>query len=596
MTRMRRDLIFLLPLLGCAVVFLWRLSTPGLFDPNEGLYAEVPREMLLRRDWITPRFNFVPYFEKPPLLYWMIASSYLLFGVSEFSARLVTALAALGGIAVTGLIGKELKGKTAGYLSALILGTSFGYFIFSRILLTDLVFSTFLALAFLFFLRGYLHEEGRGRSYLLFFLSMGLATLTKGLIGLVLPLLIVGLFVMATREYALIREIPVVKGGALFLAVVAPWHILVGLKNPDFFWFYFVNEHLLRFLNKRHVTDYAPLPLWLFLLMVLIWFFPWSLFLPSALSSTPVRSAARAANRSERATLFPLAWALGVIAFFSLTPARLEYYSLPAFPALALITGCLWARACEATPSTLARNLSVPLLCLGGLALLLFPAATQFPRLEQVSFYNMLSAFDAYSRDIQHGVLAQAPSYTVPSYRELLPTLVAASLLFLAGTAVTLGAAFRKRLPAAFLSLAVIMLPLFLFIHRGITLFEPHRSAKPLAAIITREWQPGNLLVVDGPYENFASVDFYTGQRSHVLNGTFGDLAFGSRYPEAAPLFVNQDQFLHLWDSSQRVFLLTDSPAHAENILTLRPQSSHPLARAGNKWLLSNKRNPTPVP
>src|SRR3990172_12466574 len=248
----------LLLLLGTAAFYLARLGLAGLYDPNEGMYAEIPREMVLLRDWLTPRFNFIRYFEKPPLLYWLTALAYRFLGFSELAARLVPALAAVGGVAVTYGIGRDLWGRRAGLVSGLILATSFGYFIFSRIILTDMLFTALLAATYWGVLRGLLGETPRRIPMLLAYAAMGLAILTKGLIGLAFPVLTLGSFLLLTREWRLVRRLELLRGGAVFLAVTAPWHILVGLKNPGFFWFYFVNEHLLRFVGRRHLLDYAP--------------------------------------------------------------------------------------------------------------------------------------------------------------------------------------------------------------------------------------------------------------------------------------------------------------------------------------------------
>ncbi len=575
----------LLLLGGTAAFYLVRLGASGLYDPNEGMYAEIPREMVLLRDWLTPHFNFIRYFEKPPLLYWLTALAYQLFGFSEFSSRLVTALAAVVGVGVTYGIGRDLWGKRSGLASGLILATSFGYFTFSRIIVTDMLFTALLAATFWAALRGLLDERPQPGIMLLAYVAMGLAILTKGLIGLAFPLLTVGGFVLLTGDRQLLRRLDLLRGGAVFLAVTVPWHILMGLKNSGFFWFYFVHEHFLRFVGKREL-DYAPMPLYAFLVMVVIWTFPWSIFLPVALRRYWPRAVK---SREDRGILFVLLWAASVIGFFALTPSRLEYYSMPAFPALALLVGRLWGAEIAPRPGrALASGLSYGCFGLLTIAVGLLPASWLFPRLENISLYNMFTALDAYSRDIQFGILSKAEVYTVPSYQELVPLLRWLSLVLLVGMAGATFAWLRRRPGLAFGFMAVSMLPTFCLIQSGITIFEPHRSIVHLAEVIRREFRPGDQLIIEGPYENFASADFYTGQRARVLGGHFGDLEFGSRYPEAGETFLEEGEFQRLWPGSGRIFLLSDSPSRMSKLQAL---GSEPvvLGRSGKNWLFSNR-------
>jgi hypothetical protein len=577
-------------LAGTGVFYLTRLGAAGLYDPNEGMYAEIPREMVLLGDWLTPRFNFIRYFEKPPLLYWLTALAYLLFGISEFSARLVTALAGIAGVGVTYGIGRDLWGKRAGLASGLILSTSLGYFIFSRIILTDMLFTTLMAATFWGLLRGLLDEEGPRRGAMLgAYAAMALAVLTKGLIGLVFPVLTILAYVILTGQWRLLKRLDALRGGALFFAITAPWHILAGLRNPGFFWFYFVNEHVLRFVAKRHLLDYAPMPAYAFLIMVVVWAFPWSAFLPVALRRYWPR--ARAGSREERGFLFILLWAASVVGFFALTPSRLEYYSLPAFPALALCVGRLWGA--EVTPRILpASRKGLSYSCFGLLtvAVGLLPASWLFPRLENISLYNMFTAMDAYSRDIQYGILSNAEVYTVPSYEEMVPLLHWLTLILLVGTASATLAWMRRKPGLTFACLVTSMVPTLGLVQNGIVLFEPHRSIVRLAEVIRDEFRPGDQIVIEGPYENFASANFYTGQRARVLRGLFGDLEFGSHYPEAEGTFLEEEELLGLWPGPGRVFLLSDSPSRIAKLKGLIPEPAV-LGRSGKNWLFSNRPN-----
>ena len=564
-----------------AAVFLPGLHTPGLYDPNEGLYAEIAWEMYDRGDWLSPRFNGVPYFEKPPLLYWLIAAAYTLFGVSETSARLPVALAGVAGVLCTFGIGRILFTPRGGLLAALALTTSFGYFIFARVILTDLLFTACVTAALWCFLRGYL-DPARRHSYLLVYVFSGLAVLAKGLLGLVIPGLIIGGLLVVTRDWLVLKEFRLPLGAVLFLAITAPWHLAMGWAHEGFLWFYFINEHVLRFLNQRHPIDYAPLPLWLFLPMALVWSFPWSLFLPFAWRqlTPPERD-----TRQGRAAWIIPCWIVAVLGFFALTPARLEYYSLPGLPAFALWVGRFWDEAL-ADPKRHAR-LRWALACLLALSVGLLPLAASFPRLEGVAFYNMFSAVDAYSRDIQQGILAPPGSYTVPSFQALLPPLLLAAGVLLIGAAVAFGAALLGRARLAFACLIAVMLGMFPLIHWGLVLFEPHRSIRALATGLSQARRPGDVIVVEGPYENFAALNVYTRGSALVLNGRFGDLEFGSHQPEALGRFLDDESFNGLWGSGTRVFLLTSSASRVESLQ--RRDGGAILGRTGHKWLLVNR-------
>ena len=578
----------LLLIVGTAVFYLARLGASGLYDPNEGMYAEIPREMVLLHDWLTPHFNFIRYFEKPPLLYWLTALSYQFLGFSEFSSRLVTALAAVAGVGVTYGIGRDLWGRRGGLASGLILMTSFGYFIFSRIIVTDMLFTALLAATFWAAVRGLLDEQPRPGIVLLAYVAMALAILTKGLIGLVFPVLTVGGFLLLARDWQLLRRLELLWGGLVFLAITAPWHLLMGLKNSGFFWFYFVHEHFLRFVGQREL-DYAPMPLYAFLIMVVIWAFPWSVFLPVALRRYWPRAVS---DRKDRGTLFILLWAASVIGFFAITPSRLEYYSMPAFPALALLVGRLWGAEMAPRPDrTLTSGLSYSCFGLLTIAVGLLPASWLFPRLENISLYNMFTAMDAYSRDIQYRILSNAEVYTVPTYNELVPLLRWLSLALLIGITGATIAWLRRNPGVAFAFMVTSMLPAFSFIQSGIVIFEPHRSIVHLTDVIRREFGPGDQIIIEGPYENFASADFYTGQRARVLEGHFGDLKFGSRYPEARGTFLDEAEFQDLWRGSGRIFLLSDSPNRLAKLQALG-QEPVVLGRSGKNWLFSNRGQP----
>jgi hypothetical protein len=483
------------------------------------------------------------------------------------------------------VIGTQAWGRRTGIASGLILGTSIGYYIFSRIVLTDMVFTVLLTATFACIMRALLGAQERPGLMRLGYGLMGLAIMTKGLIGLAFPVLTVGAFLLLARDRSLLHRLECRPGIAIFLLVTAPWHIAVGWQNAGFFWFYFINEHVLRFVAQRHVLDYAPMPVATFLAMAGAWMLPWSIFLPAA--AWRHRPRLRATTQDDRVVLFLWCWVASVLGFFALTPSRLEYYSMPAFPALAILIARYWA-TWSASPRRARWLLAGGAMALCVLAAALLPVAWLFPRMENVSFYNMLPALDAYSRDIQYGILSGADVYTVPSYEEIVPLMQWAGLAIGLGAALAAWAALRRQPALAMAWLVAGMLVTLWLAHSGIIAFEPHRSIARLADVVRRESRPGDSIIIDGPYENFASVAFYTDRRARVLEGVWGDLEFGSRYPEAKDVFLGENEFGEVWRGDGRVFLFSDSPTRIQKLERLGPPPVV-LGRSGKNWLFSNR-------
>src|SRR5205085_1508934 len=318
-----------------AAIYIGSAGIPALLDDADSFYAEVAREMNLRHDWITPYANELRFLEKPPLFYWLISLSYKLFGsANAFTARLPTAIIVTALVFVTFKIGKLLCGVRAGLLGGLALASSVGMFLFTRILLPDALFTLLLALILYAFLRWQQAEQKIGPLLWIYGLA-GAAVLARGLIGVVFPAAIIfGTLLVSGRLRDTVRLFSL-KGLLLFLVIAAPWHILVGVRNPGFFWFYFINEHVLRFLGKRYPMDYGTVPLAPFWLLHLVWLFPWSIYLVTLCWPSHFK---RAVAENRRPLTLLLVWGLTILLFFSFS-TRLEYYTMPALPALALLAG-----------------------------------------------------------------------------------------------------------------------------------------------------------------------------------------------------------------------------------------------------------------
>jgi 4-amino-4-deoxy-L-arabinose transferase-like glycosyltransferase len=330
--------------------------------------------MVVTGDWLTPRLNSTRYLDKPPLLYWLIALAYEAFGVSEFSARLPIALLGLGGILVTWGLGRHLFEGRSGFLAGLVLTASVGYFVFSRQLLPDMVFTFFTTLSFYGFLRRIEQDRHRELWGTFAYLSLALAVMTKGFLGL-FPLIVMTVYLLLARRLQALRALIPLRGGILLVLLIVPWHLLIGWHNEGYFWHYFANEHFLRFVGRRHPVDFISLPLPIFFLVLFLWLLPWSPYLGLSLPRKWPRLG-KTPDREGQGYLFVLLWAGSILVFFATSRARLPQYSLPAMPALALLIGkCLDDRFVGSVSS--ARGLLIATaiaLALPALAFLLLPS------------------------------------------------------------------------------------------------------------------------------------------------------------------------------------------------------------------------------
>jgi 4-amino-4-deoxy-L-arabinose transferase-like glycosyltransferase len=335
----RRDLLFL-ALLFCALN-LCLLGRLPLANPDESRYAEIPREMLAQGDWVTPRLNDVPYFEKPPLVYWTVGLARKIFGPGEFAMRLTPALFGLAGGLLTYAAARRLYGRPAGLAAAIVLGTSLLYFALSRILLLDMAVSVLLSATLFCFILGVREPAGSRRRWLFLglYASAALATLAKGMIGFLIPGAVMFLWLLIFNQWRRLLPMHLGAGGFLFLAIAVPWHVLAAQRNAEWAHFYFVREHWERFTTTTHSR---VAPLWFFLPVILAGLFPWIGFLVSAVREALAGGWAR--RRENADAWFLVTWVAFVFLFFSKSQSKLIPYILPVFPPLAVLIGAWLAR------------------------------------------------------------------------------------------------------------------------------------------------------------------------------------------------------------------------------------------------------------
>ncbi|MGE0129234.1 MAG: ArnT family glycosyltransferase [Blastocatellales bacterium] len=558
-----------------AAIYVGSAGIPALLDDADSFYAEVAREMNQHHDWITPYANTLRYLEKPPLFYWLIQISYKLFGaMNAFTARLPTALAVTALVFVTYKIGSLLFGFRAGLFGGLALATSVGMFLFTRIILPDALFTLVLSLLIYCFVRWERTEQKTG-PLLWMYVFAGIAVMAKGLIGIVFPVGIIVLTLSATGRWKEIARLVSFKGMLIFLAIAAPWHILIGWRNPGFFWFYFINEHLLRFLGKRYPMDYNTVPLVPFWLLHAVWLFPWSVWLLTLCWPPNLR---RALAERRQAVVLLAAWALTILAFFSFS-SRLEYYTLPAFPALALLAGAQF----ESFQERGARWPGIALACGVGLltGITLIVLAVFITSHNGGSFLHLKDNPELYTFYLGHLF-----DLTPESLSALRAPLLMAGLGV--GVLLPLHHWFKRPETKAFV-LSLGMAVFFAAASLALVAFAPRLTSQPLAAEVNRRFTDRSVIVIDGEYSEGCSLAFYARRTVLLHNGRATTLEYGSRYPDAPPLFLDDAGLQKLWrDPAQRVFLLTFQ-AKQDKLNALIPESKFTLASYGDKLLLSNR-------
>jgi 4-amino-4-deoxy-L-arabinose transferase-like glycosyltransferase len=324
------------------LLFGLRLGSRPLANPDEGRYAEIPREMLATGEFVTPRLDGVKYLEKPPLMYWAVAGCLALFGPNEWSVRVTPALFALGGVLLTYAAGRRLYGREAGRLAAGVLGTSLLYFALARLLTLDMAVSVLMSATLFCFILGVREPPGACRRWLFYglYASAALATLTKGLIGFLVTGAVMFLWLLVCNQWKRLRPFHLPTGVLLFFAIAAPWHLLAATRNPEWPRFYFIHEHWERFVSTGH-RRYEPW--WFFLAILCAGLFPWIGFLWASLRDALAGGWTRRKESAD--TWFLVVWSAFVLLFFSASQSKLIPYILPVFPPIAVLIGVWLARA-----------------------------------------------------------------------------------------------------------------------------------------------------------------------------------------------------------------------------------------------------------
>ncbi|HEY1792701.1 MAG TPA: glycosyltransferase family 39 protein [Opitutaceae bacterium] len=523
---------FFLFLVVFGILYGFRLGSAPLVNPDEGRYAEIPREMVSSGDWVTPRLDGVPYFEKPPLMYWMVAGLEETLGRSEWSVRSAPALLAVLGILCACAAARRLYGPPAGFWSGFVLGTFALYAGLAHLLGLDLAVTVFMSAALFCFIAAVQDPPGRRRRLLFWgmYAAAALATMTKGLIGFLIPGAVMFLWLLLVGEWRRLRPFYLASGLVLFLAIALPWHLLMAQRNPGWAHFYLVYEHFQRFSDKGHGRFQ---PFYYFIPVLILGMFPWTGFLWPALRSALAGGWARRKENSE--AWFLAIWAAFIFLFFSKSQSKLIPYILPVFPPLAVLIG-RWLAGVVRLPDGFAR-MKVGLRGFGFLCGLL-AAAVCIAVLKPGLIRDPAAALA-----LRPYALILAAVLCVGGLRALVP---------------------RGRSGSA--TGAVIVMTLVLCVLLGTTLFVlpeiDTRSTKDVALVEKAMVRPGDRVYAYHAF--FHDFTYYTGSTIGLVKYQ-DELELQFLDPaERAARFIGDDEFRRQWGGKGRVFAVARTRDAAE--------------------------------
>ncbi|MHC1742275.1 MAG: ArnT family glycosyltransferase [Syntrophobacteraceae bacterium] len=578
-----------------ATIYLSTLQSPAFFDDADSIHAESVREMVLTGDWTTLKINNgVRYLEKAPLMYWLSASAASLFGVTEWAIRLPLALFSLLLTLLLYAFGNRFFDQRTGFYAAIVYISSLGPFAFTRIFLPDVILAFFMTVCFYCYL-SILHEPEPPVSpwswldprCIGLYTSAALGVLTKGLIGIIFVGAVGLIHIIVSGRWDMLRRLQLVPGIVIFLLVGAPWHLSAGFANQGFFWFYFMNEHFLRYLGLRYPKDYDTVPLLLFWALHLVWLFPWSIYFWGFAKSFPRKL--RPSDPQEQTTLFLYLW-IGVILFFFCFSTTQEYYTFPTLPSFALLLGQVLGRLDSPQGAALQRKAVAGMGVLLGVSLavgigLVVLAGMGKGAAESGAGLTGTLTFNPEQYALSFGHIHDL---TPSTFGHLAPLVHRTAILFLFLPAAAFTLVWRRRRKLAALCLACFMAALVQSYHSGMEAFESILSSRGLAKTIQYHHKPNDRIIVNGVYERGSSINFYTGVQLSVLNGHFGNLWYGSYFPDAPPIFFDDAALLDLWRSKERVFFFSEA-APFKAFIARHPDFEYRLlAEDGGKKVVVN--------
>jgi len=625
---------------GAAVVVTGLLAVlllaPGLGqapfdDPGEGQHAEIAREML-GSSWIALRLNGVRYWDKPPLLYWLTATSFTVFGIDEWAARLPSLLGALLAVAGTALLGARLLGSAGGLLAGAALLSCALFAAFARYVRPETLFVAAIQWGFTGLLLGACQPRERagdtrtpagessagdlppGRSAAGEFTpgsplgadartrpsficggpdmapalpqsasnpwwailgcgTLGVAALAKDPLGMLGPLAAVAVALALAGRLRPVRAWMPALGVVSLLVIGLGWYAVAAATEPSFLWYTVVDNHLLNVARMRVYPDEdVPLSAREFLAAAGFGAFPWILAAAAAVAAL-IRSRAWR-DPAELPWVALALWAVGVLALFTLSPFKLPHYGLPAYPAIALLAARGW-RDATARPRGL---ITVHLVLFALLGAVFAWAAISDGRDFTAAVFGIS---DVYSR--KEAALGQASPY--PPWSTMQPMLVQAAAVMLAGAGGLAWAGARRSAPAGAATVAVATLLLVPLVGQSLAATSSVRTVAPMAAEIRARLAPDDVLVLEGPIENAAAIELYSGHRPVLLDGTRSVLGIGATFPDASASFWSAETFRAAWASPRPPYLLTGREAGRSIVSSLPPGRVRLLVAHNGRWL-----------
>lgn len=588
------------------VIFFASLFAPPLLDDADATHANAARNMALTGDLVTLKVNGIRYLEKAALPYWLDAISFRIFGFNTFAAHLPEAI----GVLLLALLGyhwsrRAYDDRTAFYAGLAVL-TSAGVFLFTRIYIPEVLLSLFILTALYCLLRT-LEDANRQRALYAYTMwaALALAVLTKGLVALVFFGGAAILYLTLTSQWRSVGRTRIVSGLLLFFAIAAPWHIFAGLRNTGgmnghgFFWFYFVNEHFLRFLGKRYPKDYNKLPGYLFWSLHLVWLFPWSLFSPLVIMQGWRQRRSKPTsplNFSASTTWLLLIYAALVLVFFSVSTNQ-EYYTFPAYLAILILmavalvrseqsydvdqTSRRWITLAHATYTVIGIAAAIAL----GYGLW---SSRNLPFVPDIGELLAHRGVGDYTLSMSHFF-----DLTGPSFAALRLPATLAALSFAFGPTIAWWLRSRRRHLASTTAIALTSTVFLIAAHIALVRFAPMLSSANLAQkIIQLEDQHlvsrDSEVLLFGDQAYGSSIPFYLGRIVYLVDGRSTSMLFGSTFPDAPPIFLTHDDLLKGWGTGQRKILFVPLEKRDE-IDRLLGENKVLLAETSGKALFTDR-------
>ncbi|MCW5584048.1 MAG: glycosyltransferase family 39 protein [Gammaproteobacteria bacterium] len=544
--------------------YLIGLGHYPLFIPDEGRYSEVAREMVAMGDYITPRVNGVAFLDKPVLYYWLQAIAIHLFGIKEWALRLFPALFGVLGCVINYVCGRHLFNRRTGLISAIILATSPLYFSGAHYANLDLEVAVFISSTLLCFITGILSQDSSRHYFLITaYIAAALAFLTKGLIGIAFPAMIVGTWIIVLWRWDILKKIHLILGCLLFLVLVLPWYVLVQRTNPEFLHYFFVTQQVSRFLSSGKFNN--PTSVWFYVPIILIGFLPWTSFLIQALGST-LKSIWQA-RREYPVELYLFLWATIVLVFFSIPHSKIITYILPIYPALALLVGNFLSNAWD--------HARQPAINWG---------------IFNIVAIGILLAIGWLTTSHYHWLNLNIPAAFIPYLKAL-------AIVYIIHAIATLFLSKQKTLlPLFILSTTCSTIFLLIFIMGAAHLNQ--NTTQPLANDLKKIIRPQDEVV--NYFRFYQDLPIYLERRITLVadwtspniakhDNWIRELWYGMPFQNTDAWLINEDEFWKRWNSERRVFVFLNEKDFSQ--FKLHAARYYFLGMHNDIILLSNKLN-----